>query len=67
MRQLLRDKLQYWLDLASYRLLRQIERDTNRQDLRNARYVKQADEMICCIWALIRLPVSMKQINERDR
>ncbi|XP_043285673.1 dynein axonemal intermediate chain 7 homolog [Venturia canescens] len=66
-RQLFREKLQNWLDLASYRLLRQIEKEMNREDLRNARYVNEANEMICCIWALIRLPVTMKQISERDR
>lgn len=66
-RQEFRNKLKYWIDLASYRLLRQIERDMIREDLKNAHYVKKANEIICCIWALIRLPISIKQIPERDR
>ncbi|CAG5080947.1 Similar to CFAP94: Dynein intermediate chain CFAP94 [Cotesia congregata] len=66
-RKIFREKLKYWIDLATYRLLRQIERDMVREDLRNARFVKEANEMICCIWALIRLPISIKQFSERDR
>ncbi|XP_014297583.1 uncharacterized protein LOC103573796 isoform X3 [Microplitis demolitor] len=66
-RKIFRAKLKYWIDLATYRLLRQIERDMIREDLRNARYIKEADEIICCIWALIRLPISIKQLSERER
>ncbi|XP_044586899.1 dynein axonemal intermediate chain 7-like isoform X2 [Cotesia glomerata] len=66
-RKIFREKLKYWIDVATYRLLRQIERDMVRENLRNARFVKEANEMICCIWALIRLPISIKQFSERDR
>ncbi|XP_034947432.1 axonemal 84 kDa protein-like isoform X2 [Chelonus insularis] len=62
-----RNKLKYWIDLANYRLLRHIERDMIREDLKNARYIKEANEMICCLWALIKLPISIKQVNDKDR
>ncbi|XP_024936813.1 protein CASC1 isoform X2 [Cephus cinctus] len=66
-RQEFRNKLQFWLDNATYRLLRQIERDMVREDLKNSRYFKEAKEMICCVWALIRLPISIKQVSDRDK
>ncbi|XP_011313857.1 axonemal 84 kDa protein-like isoform X2 [Fopius arisanus] len=62
-----REGLKCWMDLASYRLLRHIEWDMIREDLKNARYVKQSNELICCVWALIQLPISIKQVAERDR
>ncbi|XP_015512196.1 dynein axonemal intermediate chain 7-like isoform X1 [Neodiprion lecontei] len=66
-RQQFRDKLQMWLDLATYRLLRRIEQGMIREDLRNARFVKKSKQLICCLWALIKLPISIKQVTERDR
>lgn len=66
-RQKFRDRLQLYIDLASYCLLRQIERDTIRVDLKNTRYVQQLAPLVCCFWALIRMPISMKQIPEKDR
>lgn len=62
-----RDKLQMWVDMASYCLLRQIDRDLIRVDLRNARYVEQLTPLVCCFWALIRLPISIKQVAEKDK
>ncbi|KAJ8688006.1 hypothetical protein QAD02_023801 [Eretmocerus hayati] len=66
-RQKFREKLQHWVDMASYCLLRHIERDTVRIDLKNAKFVQQLTPLVCCFWALIRLPISMKQIPEKDR
>ncbi|XP_048504698.1 dynein axonemal intermediate chain 7 homolog isoform X2 [Athalia rosae] len=66
-RQKFRDKLQMWLDLATYRLLRQIEQSMIREDLRNVRFVKKSKQLTCCLWALIKLPISIKQLTERDR
>ena len=53
--------------MASYCLLRHIERNTIRVDLKNAKYVQQLAPLVCCFWALIRLPISMKQVSEKDR
>ncbi|XP_046821692.1 dynein axonemal intermediate chain 7 homolog [Vespa crabro] len=66
-RQSFRTKLQNWIDQACYRLLRQIERDMLRVDLKNATYVKITKHLICCIWALIKLPISIKEIPEKER
>ncbi|KAF7401191.1 hypothetical protein HZH68_007011 [Vespula germanica] len=66
-RQSFRTKLQDWIDQACYRLLRQIERDMLRVDLKNATYVKITKQLICCIWALIKLPISIKEIPEKER
>ncbi|OXU23252.1 hypothetical protein TSAR_012797 [Trichomalopsis sarcophagae] len=66
-RQKFREKLQGWIDMASYCLLRQIERDTIRVDLKNARYVQQLTPLVCCFWALIRMPISLKQVAEKDK
>ncbi|XP_015116038.1 axonemal 84 kDa protein [Diachasma alloeum] len=66
-RRMFRERLKCWIDLASYRLLRHIEWDMVREDLKNARYVKESSELICCVWALIQLPISIKQVAERDR
>ncbi|KAK2583902.1 hypothetical protein KPH14_001173 [Odynerus spinipes] len=45
----------------------QIGRDMIRVDLKNATYVKVSRHLICCIWTLIKLPISMKEIPEKDR
>ncbi|KAI4476007.1 hypothetical protein M0804_013932 [Polistes exclamans] len=66
-RQDFRNKLQNCIDQACYRLLRQIERDMLRVDLRNAIYVKESSYLVCCIWALIKLPISIKDIPDKDR
>ncbi|KAF7398425.1 hypothetical protein HZH66_006322 [Vespula vulgaris] len=44
-----------------------IERDMLRVDLKNATYVKITKQLICCIWALIKLPISIKEIPEKER
>lgn len=66
-RLLYREKIQHWIDLACYRLLLKIQDDMTREDLKNAKFIKQSNEIICCIWAFIRLPVSLKQATERDK
>ncbi|XP_043481152.1 dynein axonemal intermediate chain 7-like isoform X2 [Leptopilina heterotoma] len=66
-RQELRNKLQFWIDAATYKLLRHIEQDMLRVDLRNTRFIQKSIHLVCCIWALIRLPISIKQIAEKDR
>ncbi|XP_051167349.1 dynein axonemal intermediate chain 7-like isoform X2 [Leptopilina boulardi] len=66
-RQELRNKLQSWIDAATYKLLRHIEKDMLRMDLRNARFIQKSIDLVCCIWALIRLPITIKQIPEKDR
>ncbi|XP_011499265.1 PREDICTED: axonemal 84 kDa protein [Ceratosolen solmsi marchali] len=66
-RQKYRDSLQIAIDAASYNLLRQIERDTIKVDLKNAKYIKELSSLVCCFWAFIKLPISMKQISEKDR
>ncbi|XP_012288411.1 axonemal 84 kDa protein [Orussus abietinus] len=66
-RQTFRDTLESCLDMAAFSLLRRIERNMVREDLKNARYIEQTHEMTCCVWALIRLPISVKQIAEKDR
>ncbi|XP_043500204.1 dynein axonemal intermediate chain 7 homolog isoform X2 [Polistes fuscatus] len=66
-RQDFRNKLQNCIDQACYRLLRQIERDMLRVDLRNAIYVKESSYLVYCIWVLIKLPISIKDIPDKDR
>ncbi|XP_033224120.1 protein CASC1-like isoform X2 [Belonocnema kinseyi] len=66
-RQELRNKLQFWIDAASYRLLRQIEKDMIREDLKNARFIQKSNDLVCCVWALIRLPITIKTLAEKDR
>ncbi|XP_044014510.1 dynein axonemal intermediate chain 7-like isoform X1 [Aphidius gifuensis] len=66
-RLLYRKKIQYWIDLACYRLLLKIQDEMIREDLKNAKFIKQSNEIICCIWAFIKLPVSLKQATERDK
>ncbi|XP_028046208.1 axonemal 84 kDa protein [Monomorium pharaonis] len=66
-RQRFRDKLQEWIDMACYSLLRQIERDMIHEGIKTARYTKISDEISCCLWALIKLPIPLKQVTEKDR
>ncbi|XP_077263011.1 dynein axonemal intermediate chain 7 homolog [Temnothorax americanus] len=66
-RQRFRDKLQEWIDAACYSLLRQIERDMVRESIKTARYTKISDQISCCIWALIKLPIPLNQVTEKDR
>ena len=63
----LREKLQFWIDSASYRLLRHIEEDTERVDIKNSRFVQQLTPLVSCFWAFIRLPISVKKVSEKDR
>ncbi|KAL0103229.1 hypothetical protein PUN28_017511 [Cardiocondyla obscurior] len=66
-RQQFRDKLQEWIDMACYSLLRQIEKDMVKEGIKTARYTNISDQISCCIWALIKLPVSLNQVTEKDR
>ncbi|XP_011706894.1 PREDICTED: protein CASC1-like, partial [Wasmannia auropunctata] len=66
-KQRFRDKLQKWIDAACYSLLRQIERDMIRESLKTARYTNISDQISCCIWVLIKLPIGLKQVTEKDR
>ncbi|XP_011865165.1 PREDICTED: axonemal 84 kDa protein-like [Vollenhovia emeryi] len=66
-RQRFRDKLQDWINAACYSLLRQIERDMVRESIKTARYTNISDQISCCIWALIKLPIALKQVIEKDR
>ncbi|XP_078047817.1 dynein axonemal intermediate chain 7 [Augochlora pura] len=63
----LRTKLQCWIDLACYRLLRNIEANMIREDMRTSRYVRESNQMVCCVWAPIVLPVGMKRFTDKDR
>ncbi|EZA57011.1 Axonemal 84 kDa protein [Ooceraea biroi] len=62
-----RDKLREWIDMACYSLLRQIEKDMIRESTRTARYSKLSDQIACCIWALIKWPIGLKQTTHKDR
>ncbi|XP_067206119.1 dynein axonemal intermediate chain 7 homolog isoform X2 [Linepithema humile] len=66
-RQQFRDKLQEWINAACYSLLRQIERDMVREGIKSARYTNVSSQLSCCIWALIKLPIPLKQITDKDR
>ncbi|XP_031839477.1 dynein axonemal intermediate chain 7 isoform X5 [Nomia melanderi] len=63
----LRGKLQWWIDLACYRLLRDIEANMNREDTKTSRYVRESNRMVCCVWAPIALPVGTKRLAEKER
>ncbi|XP_006623978.1 axonemal 84 kDa protein-like isoform X2 [Apis dorsata] len=64
----LRLKLQRWIDLACYRMLRNIETNMTRENTKTTRYVRTMNKAICCVWAPITLPIGMKpQVMERDR
>ncbi|XP_025153947.1 axonemal 84 kDa protein [Harpegnathos saltator] len=66
-RQRFRDKLQKWIDMACYALLRQIERDMVREDIKTTRYSNVSRHVSCCIWALIKWPIKLKQPSDKDR
>ncbi|XP_072751665.1 LOW QUALITY PROTEIN: dynein axonemal intermediate chain 7 [Anoplolepis gracilipes] len=66
-RQQFRDKLREWTDAACYSLLREIERDMVREGIKTARYTKVSDQIIYCVWALIKLPIGLKQVTDKDR
>ncbi|KAG5327383.1 AXP83 protein, partial [Pseudoatta argentina] len=66
-RQRFREKLQEWINAACYSLLRQIDRDMIREGIKTARYTNISDQISCCLWVLIKLPIPLKQIVERDR
>ncbi|XP_016771956.1 protein CASC1 isoform X2 [Apis mellifera] len=64
----LRLKLQRWIDLACYHMLRNIETNMIRENTKTTRYVRTTNKAICCVWAPITLPIGMKrQVMERDR
>ncbi|XP_011255045.2 axonemal 84 kDa protein [Camponotus floridanus] len=66
-RQRFRDKLREWTDAACYSLLREIERDMVREGIKTARYTNVSDQIIYCVWALIKLPIGLKQVTDKDR
>ncbi|XP_018354810.1 PREDICTED: protein CASC1-like [Trachymyrmex septentrionalis] len=66
-RQQFREKLQEWVNAACYTLLRQIDRDMVREGIKTARYINISDQISCCIWVLIKLPIPLKQVTEKDR
>ncbi|KZC12929.1 Cancer susceptibility candidate protein 1 like protein, partial [Dufourea novaeangliae] len=59
-------KLQLWIDLACYRLLRNIEANMTKEDMKITRYVRVSNKMVCCVWAPITLPVGTKRITEKE-
>lgn len=63
----LRLKLQQWIDLACYRMLRNIETNMTRENTKTTRYIRTTNKAICCVWAPITLPIGMKRQVERDR
>ncbi|KOC68038.1 Cancer susceptibility candidate protein 1 like protein [Habropoda laboriosa] len=64
----LRIRLQRWIDLACYRLLRNIEVNMIREDTKTTRYVRVTNKAVCCVWAPIAMPVGMKrQGADRER
>ncbi|XP_076280139.1 dynein axonemal intermediate chain 7 [Lasioglossum baleicum] len=63
----LRGKLQGWIDLACYRLLRNIEANMTREDMRTSRYVRESNQMVCCVWAPIALPIAAKRFTDKER
>ncbi|XP_018377094.1 PREDICTED: axonemal 84 kDa protein-like [Trachymyrmex cornetzi] len=66
-RQQFREKLQEWINAACYSLLRQIDRDMVREGIKTARYTNISDQISCSIWVLIKLPIPLKQVTEKDR
>ncbi|XP_018060407.1 PREDICTED: axonemal 84 kDa protein-like [Atta colombica] len=66
-RQRFREKLQEWINAACYSILRQIDRDMVREGIKTARYTKISDQISCCIWVLIKLPIPLKQVAEKER
>lgn len=38
-----------------------------REDLRSATYASVSARISCCIWALIKWPVGLKQVTEKER
>ncbi|XP_060821930.1 dynein axonemal intermediate chain 7 homolog isoform X1 [Bombus pascuorum] len=57
----LRIELQRWIDLACYRLLRNIEANMIREDMKTTRYVRATNKAVCCVWAPIALPIGLKR------
>ena len=57
----LRIELQRWIDLACYRLLRNIEANMIREDMKTTRYVRATNKAVCCVWAPIPLPIGLKR------
>ncbi|XP_033313208.1 axonemal 84 kDa protein-like isoform X2 [Bombus bifarius] len=57
----LRMELQRWIDLACYRLLRNIESNMIREDMKTTRYVRATNKAVCCVWAPIPLPIGLKR------
>ncbi|XP_043585446.1 dynein axonemal intermediate chain 7 homolog isoform X2 [Bombus pyrosoma] len=57
----LRIELQRWIDLACYRLLRNIEANMIREGMKTTRYVRATNKAVCCVWAPIPLPIGLKR------
>uniref|UniRef100_A0ABD2WT88 IC97/Casc1 N-terminal domain-containing protein n=1 Tax=Trichogramma kaykai TaxID=54128 RepID=A0ABD2WT88_9HYME len=64
-RQAFRDKLQAWIDRASYDLLSHLDANTERVDLKNARYHKRLAALVLCFWIFIKFPISMRYDKDR--
>ncbi|XP_076630391.1 dynein axonemal intermediate chain 7 [Colletes latitarsis] len=63
----IRKKLQLWIDHACYRLLRNIEANMIREDMKTTRYVRVSNKLVCCVWAPIALPIGMKRLTEKEK
>ncbi|XP_076245372.1 dynein axonemal intermediate chain 7-like [Calliopsis andreniformis] len=63
----LRSNLQRWIDLACYRLLRNIEENMIREDIKTSRYVLAANDVICCVWAPIPLPIGKSRFGDKEK
>ncbi|XP_020291113.1 axonemal 84 kDa protein-like [Pseudomyrmex gracilis] len=66
-KQRFRDKLREWIDAACYSLLRQIDRDMVHESIKTARYTNVSNQIKCFIWVLIKMPIALKQITDKDR
>ncbi|CAB0030238.1 unnamed protein product [Trichogramma brassicae] len=64
-RQAFRDKLQAWIDRASYDLLSHLDANTERVDLKNARYHKRLAALVLCFWIFVKFPISMRYDKDR--
>ncbi|XP_076391872.1 dynein axonemal intermediate chain 7 isoform X1 [Megachile rotundata] len=57
----LRNRLQRWIDMACYRLLRNIEENMILENPKTVGYVRATEKLVCCFWAPITLPIGMKR------
>lgn len=62
----LRKNLQRWIDLACYRLLRNIEENMVMEDMKTTRYVLVSNDAVCCVWARVSLPIGMERPIDKE-